>query len=280
MAARWLSSRRRYWLLLVWTMLGLALFLGVFNGVKRINRAARRIQHRNNLLGIWITLQNFNDVYGGLPPAVCKDKAGRPLCSWRFQILPFLQSWMTSPHPEFGEPWDSQANRYWAELGMPTYCWSSEKDSPEQFHTSVVAVTGPGTPFGHDRQNRLQDMDGLSLWSRLLIPVFTGWPQETFRRTASRTRLFMARTGLAFTFCSPMGKSGFSRRPYPSRSCKSFSPSTARKRMIANRSSDRTLSTGPDYCTPAPCAASCRTRRRRGGRVGRTVSGRRRGWPG
>jgi hypothetical protein len=143
----------------VWTVLGLALFLGVYYGVKRVNKEARRINHRNNLKQIYLTLSNFNDTYEGLPPAVRKDNAGRPLCSWRFQILPFLQSWMSSPIPEFGESWDSQANRYWAELGMPTYCWSSEKDSPEQFHTSVVAVTGPGTPFGHDRQIRLQDMD-------------------------------------------------------------------------------------------------------------------------
>ena len=162
MAARWLSFRRRYWLLL-WTVLGLALFLGVYYGVKRVNKEARRIQHRNNLKQIWLTLSNFNDTYEGLPPAVRRDKAGRRLCSWRFQILPFLESWMGSPKMEFGEPWDSQANRYWAELRMPTYCWSSEEGSPEQFHTSVVAVTGPGTPFGHDRQNRLQDMDGATI---------------------------------------------------------------------------------------------------------------------
>jgi hypothetical protein len=49
---------------------------------------------------------------------------------------------MDSPAMEFGEPWDSPANEYWANLGMPIYCWS-EEGSREQFHTNVVAVTGP-----------------------------------------------------------------------------------------------------------------------------------------
>ena len=163
MAARWLSGRRRYWRPLLWTVLGLARFLGVYYGVKRVNKEARRIQHRNNLKQIWLTLSNFNDTYEGLPPAVRRDKAGRRLCSWRFQILPFLESWMGSPKMEFGEPWDSQANQFWAGLRIRTYCWSSEDGSPEQFHTSVVAVTGPGTPFGHDRQNRLQEMPGATI---------------------------------------------------------------------------------------------------------------------
>lgn len=107
----------------------------------------------------WLSLSNFHDTYRGLPPAVRKDKAGRPLCSWRFQTLPFLESWMGSPAMEFGEPWDSPANQYWAELRIRVYCWS-EEDSAEKLHTNVVAVTGPGTPFGNDLQKRLQDMDG------------------------------------------------------------------------------------------------------------------------
>jgi hypothetical protein len=159
MAANWLSFGKRYRVPLICVLVSLAVIIGLFHAVRKVNRMARRVNHRNDLRQIMLTLANFNNTYDGLPPAVRKDKTEQPLCSWRFQTLPFLQSWMGSPAMEFGEPWDSQANQYWANLRIRTYCWSSEEGSPEPFHTNVVAVTGPGTPFGDDRQNRLQDMD-------------------------------------------------------------------------------------------------------------------------
>jgi hypothetical protein len=159
MASHRLGLRNRSWLLGACALLGLAIIIGLSHAVRTLNRAARRVNHRNNLKQIWLALYNFHDTYSGLPLAVRKDKAGRPLCSWRFQTLPFLESWMGSPAMEFGEPWDSPANQYWAELRIRVYCWS-EEDSAEKLHTNVVAVTGPGTPFGDDLQKRVQDMDG------------------------------------------------------------------------------------------------------------------------
>jgi hypothetical protein len=158
MTAKWLSFRKRYWLALGCALGILAIYLILFHAVPTIRRAADRAQRQNCLRQIWHTLRTFHDSYDCLPPAVRKDKAGRPLCSWRFQTAPFLQSWMYLPPMEFDQPWDSKANQFWVKMDNKIYCWAAEEDSPERFHTNVVAVTGPGTPFGVDRQNRLQDM--------------------------------------------------------------------------------------------------------------------------
>src|SRR5437879_1824123 len=136
MTANWLNLKRRYWLLAA-CALCVVIIIALIQTIATLNRYARRTQHTNALRQIAITLAGFDDTYDSLPPAIRKDKAGRPLCSWRFQTLPFLQSWMGSPAMEFGEPWDSPANRYWADLRNRVYCWSSEDGSPAQFHTNV-----------------------------------------------------------------------------------------------------------------------------------------------
>jgi hypothetical protein len=63
---------------------------------------------------------------------------------------------MTLPAPDYGKPWDSPANEFWANFWMPVYCWSGE-NSPERLQTNVVAITGPGTPFGEEKL-RIHDM--------------------------------------------------------------------------------------------------------------------------
>jgi hypothetical protein len=55
-----------------------------------------------------LAIQNYQDTYGQ-PPADILDKDGRPLLSWRVQILPFLAGRL---YGEFhmDEPWDSPHN--------------------------------------------------------------------------------------------------------------------------------------------------------------------------
>lgn len=168
MTLRLLTVGKRSWLIAAGVALSLAIIIGLFYAVTKVKKAARRIHHANNLKQIALALSNFQDTYTHLPPAVRKDKSGRPLCSWRFQILPFVQSWMGSPHMEFGEPWDSPANKYWADMAIRVYWWSSEEDSEEKLHTNVVAITGPGTPFEDDRRVRLKEVPGNTI---LLVEI-------------------------------------------------------------------------------------------------------------
>ena len=133
-------------------LLLLVLAIVLFPAIRAARRAARHAQRSNNLKQIYLALCNFDDVYRGLPPAVRSDEAGRPLCSWRFQILPFVEAMMRQL--DFGDRWDDPANRWLINMFHHIYCWSPDKNSRGPPCTNVVAITGPGTAFDGDRRIR------------------------------------------------------------------------------------------------------------------------------
>lgn len=125
--------------------------------VHRASRAARQKQHTNNLKQVGLALLNFHDTYERLPPAVRTDEAGRPLASWRFQIMPFVEATMIAA--DFDGRWYDLTNRWWCSLPNYVYCWSPDEALPTCLHTNLVAVSGPGTAFDDDRNTRLDEID-------------------------------------------------------------------------------------------------------------------------
>jgi hypothetical protein len=119
-------------------------------------RAAMKTNQANHLRQVAVGLANFDDTYRHLPPATRTDEDGRPLSSWRFQILPFLEAIMLGI--DLDERWDSPVNRWFSSLGWPTYCWASGKGPANRCQTNVVAITGPGTAFEDDRILRFKDL--------------------------------------------------------------------------------------------------------------------------
>ena len=145
-----------------WELVVVLVIIGVLvavliPAVRAARRAAWRAQRRNNLKQIGLAFHNFHDVYKQLPAAVRRDEWGRPLCSWRFHLLPYLEAWMTPL--DFGERWDEPVNR-WATNGpLHVYCLYPNRDRPESLQTNVVAVVGPGTAFEEGREIGLDDLD-------------------------------------------------------------------------------------------------------------------------
>lgn len=120
-------------------------------------QAAWRTQRRNSLKNVGLGLQNFHDTYKRLPPAVRADEFGRPLCSWRFQIMQFLEGIMRGV--DYKAAWDDPVNRYLLRRWHDCYCLTGDHDGSQWFNTNVVAITGPGTPFDEDWIGGLDDMD-------------------------------------------------------------------------------------------------------------------------
>jgi len=125
--------------------------------VHRARRAERQYQHTNNLKQVGLALRNFHDTYERLPPAVRTDDAGRPLASWRFQILPFLESIMLDV--DFDGRWYDLANRWLCSQPAYVYCWSPDEAFPTCLHTNLVAVVGLGTAFDSNRNTSLDEID-------------------------------------------------------------------------------------------------------------------------
>jgi len=63
----------------------------------------------NNLKQITLALYNYHDTNGVLPTNVV-SKAGKPLLSWRVQVLPYIEQDQLYKQFKLDEPWDSEHN--------------------------------------------------------------------------------------------------------------------------------------------------------------------------
>jgi prepilin-type processing-associated H-X9-DG protein len=79
--------------------------------VQSARQAARRVQSTNNMKQIGIALHNYHDVHKHFPAAYSTDEEGKPLLSWRVQILPYVESNSLYNQFHLDEPWDSEHNR-------------------------------------------------------------------------------------------------------------------------------------------------------------------------
>jgi hypothetical protein len=147
---------RKAWLLAAAVALLIVLAAVLIPAIRSARLAAQRQERLNHMKQIGMGLHNFHDTYRRLPAAVRRDEAGRSLCSWRFQILPFLESMMLGI--DFSDRWDDPANRCLSARPYWVYCRRPDAPYPESVHTNIVAVTGPGTAFDEDRAIRLSDL--------------------------------------------------------------------------------------------------------------------------
>ncbi len=130
-------------------------------GVCRCGGASRRAQFTNNLKQVGLALHNYHSVYGRLPPAVIRDKDGRPLYSWRVAILPYLEVGNVYDQFHLDEAWDSPHNRAFLEK-IPMVYRPLEGNEPFRGATHIQAFVGPGTAFESPRGEPLELPDGRS----------------------------------------------------------------------------------------------------------------------
>ena len=72
--------------------------------------AAQRAQSINNLKQIGLAMHNLHSAQNHFPADV-RSKAGKPLLSWRVQLLPFLEQQALFNEFKLDEPWDSPHNK-------------------------------------------------------------------------------------------------------------------------------------------------------------------------
>ncbi len=72
--------------------------------------AAQRAQSTNNLKQIGLALANYESANGHFPADI-RGKDGKPLLSWRVQLLPYLEQAATFNEFKLDEPWDGPHNK-------------------------------------------------------------------------------------------------------------------------------------------------------------------------
>jgi prepilin-type processing-associated H-X9-DG protein len=117
--------------------------------------AARRAQSMNNLKQIGLAMHNYAAAKGSFPARAIFAKQGKPLLSWRVELLPYLDEIELYKEFHLDEPWDSQHNRKLMPRMPQVFASSSVPGMPGL--TNYLAVCGEGLAFDGSKGRRLAD---------------------------------------------------------------------------------------------------------------------------
>ncbi len=149
-----LLKRRKIFAIWALAIGGVVVFVaGLAVAVYMAWQAAGRLQYSKNMRQAVLGLLFFEQAYDRLPPAVHRDKTGRPLCSWRLRVIPFIVGIMLTI--EYDRRWDDPLNQWLSTRPWFTFCWLPDEN---RLHTNIVAITGRGTAFEEGRVTRGKDI--------------------------------------------------------------------------------------------------------------------------
>lgn len=114
-------------------------------GAERLRKVSE-----NNLKQIALAFHNYCDTYGKAPADITA-KDGKPILSWRVQLLPFIEHDNLYKQFRLNEPWDSPANKALLKNMPPIYS-SPRVKVKEGGHTTYLAFAGPGALFEPGKQ--------------------------------------------------------------------------------------------------------------------------------
>jgi hypothetical protein len=121
----------------------------------RLPFGASQATHVNNLKQITLAMINYADANGGkLPPAVICDAAGKPLYSWRVELLPYLEQQELYKQFHKDEPWDSEANE--KVLAKMPSTFALPGSPAGETKTCYQVFVGPDTPYPGDGHKGLR----------------------------------------------------------------------------------------------------------------------------
>ena len=130
--------------------------------VQKVRMAAGRASSQNNLKQLALAIHNYESVNGHLPNNIT-DKNGKPILSWRVQLLPYIEQDNVYQQFKLDEPWDSPHNKPFSQVAIKVFM-SPQADPPTPpGMTQYKAFVGPGTVFEPGKKIRFQDItDGTS----------------------------------------------------------------------------------------------------------------------
>ena len=116
--------------------------------VQQVREATRRTECVNNLKTLGLAMHNYHSAHSAFPAAYSTSKDGKPLLSWRVQILPFLDEQKLYDEFHHDEPWDSPRNKALiAKMPKVYTCPSGNKALANEWKTTYLTPRGPATLF-------------------------------------------------------------------------------------------------------------------------------------
>ena len=133
-----------------------------------------RVVCMNNLKQIGLALHNYQDVNKHFPTINTCDKDGKPLFSWRVEILPMMEHSNLYDSLKKDEPWNSPFNaNLLSQSRLPEYICLSSYDhrNEKDFSTNYIAIIGPGTAWREDGLVKLSDLPDGGSHTVMLVEV-------------------------------------------------------------------------------------------------------------
>lgn len=131
--------------------------------LKMARASAQRAQSTNNLKQIALAMHNYHDTFGKFPAAASLSKEGKPLLSWRVQILPFIEEGKLYNQFKLDEPWDSEHNKTLIDKMPRVYLDPALPQLAKDGKTTYVVPVGEKTSFGGKEGTRIAAIsDGTS----------------------------------------------------------------------------------------------------------------------
>jgi hypothetical protein len=132
----------------------LLLIFVLLPAVQRVREAAQSVEEsaakamsRNNLMQLGLAFHNYNDTYTNLPQAATYSRQGKPLLSWRVEILPFIEQKPLYDQFKRDEPWDSPHNIKLLPKMPKVYASPRGANPAESNATFYQVFVGPEAPF-------------------------------------------------------------------------------------------------------------------------------------
>jgi hypothetical protein len=124
--------------------------------------AAAKVESENNLKQIALAMHIYLSAHSTFPAAYSSSKDGKPLLSWRVQILPYIEQGQLYNEFRLDEPWDSEHNKALISR-MPKIYRAPGGKAAKDFKTNYLVPRGDDTMFpGATAIRPAQVPDGLS----------------------------------------------------------------------------------------------------------------------
>jgi prepilin-type processing-associated H-X9-DG protein len=129
--------------------------------VQAAREAARRASSANNLKQIGLAMHNYADTHKTFPARAIFDNSGKPLLSWRVQILPYIEQQELYQEFRLDEPWDSEHNKKLIPRMPATFHNPSTALRPGM--ADYLGVSGKGLMFDGNKGRSFREIrDGTS----------------------------------------------------------------------------------------------------------------------
>lgn len=127
--------------------------------VQSARHAAESAQSMNNMKQIALAMHMYHDAHKKFPTDIYSED-GKPLLSWRVQLLPYLEQNALYEQLKLDEPWDSEHNSRITSTVLELF---NSPGSPPSANTRYLALKGPETVFPGEKAIMWKQItDGLS----------------------------------------------------------------------------------------------------------------------